>query len=117
MFIELQTKRLGNVWLVVDECDLNNETEYATLTQLTADLGQIGWTPDHGLPPYEEYDKSGPTGRLIQTEAFGGPRGSGLFGIWTADEKKKHLAELRRVLKAYGVTGLRPRMLTLQEML
>lgn len=44
-------------------------------------------------------------------------RGSGLFGEWLPNERKRFLAEARRILRRHGLVNVRNRKLTLADLL
>lgn len=59
---------------------------------LVTDLSQIGWEiRDLTVPPGETW--------------FNNNKGSMLFGLWTRDEAKKFLAQLRRVLRHHKIVA------------
>lgn len=92
-------------------------------TALLAGLAYYGWKPDGmGLPPMEKitWDANNVMirhGIQVQELLLTGPKGSALFGGWTPEEKRQHMADARKVLRFHGFTRVPVWTKTLQDML
>jgi hypothetical protein len=80
------------------------------------ELAQVGWVPEGTnsgfAPPSVWKDSEG-----FYEFHYEAPQGKGLFNGWTADEEKRHLANLRAALKEFGFERMTPRLRTLAEMM
>lgn len=77
---------------------------------LLHELEKAGWSEtekSHRVPPLN--------GR--QEMWLNPPKGSGLFGGWNDDERKKHMSSARRILRKYGLTKVPHWKKTLVDML
>lgn len=80
---------------------------------LINDLRDVGWAEENAsLMPLAPIS---PLNGRYEVHLFA--HGSGLFDMWTDDEQKKHMANARRVLRKYGITGVPHRKLTLADMM
>ena len=76
---------------------------------LLDDLAAVGFAQNTRfvtLGPAEAYDRA--TGQnlgyISQEVTLAAPPGTGLFGSWTDDEGRTHMAAARRVFRKHGVT-------------
>jgi len=98
-----QAKHPYNTYWLSLEVNVDNHPQ-----ALLDDLAKVGWTVSRG--------GSGNPLRGRETLSVAA-KGSDLFGSWTADEKKRHLASARKVLKKYGFGSVPLQKLTLAALL
>lgn len=90
-------------WLSV-EYPVGEEPE-----ELFAKLAEIGWAQDRFAPA--------PPIDGIQEVHLVSPKGSDLFGLWTEEEARRYMPEVRRVLRTVGFGKVPWHRLTLAELL
>lgn len=94
-------------WLVISFME---DTEP---TALIDDLRDAGWARENAslLPLIEFPTLNG------RKEIDLSAKGSDIFGYWTVDERKMHMANARKALRKHGITGVPHWKMTLADMM